>query len=99
MKDSWKAKNAGRTICVALKAKNAENKINTYRQKLSSALSFKDYDRFCNILLQLSSYAEVSLDFAYDLFDDFEANKNLAFSFVNSLDSKKNREGEENNEK
>lgn len=70
-----------------------ENKLTSYRQKLTSAIVFRDYDRFCDILLQLSNYADVSFDFAYDLFEDFESNKDVAYSFVNSLIKKKNNGG------
>ncbi len=62
-----------------------ENKRESYRQKLISSIVFKDYDRFCQILLQLSNYSEVTFDFAYDLFEGFEKNKDVAYTFVNAL--------------
>ncbi|OOM13474.1 type I CRISPR-associated protein Cas8a1/Csx8 [Clostridium saccharobutylicum] len=62
-----------------------ENKVDSYKQKLISAITFKDYERFCEILLQLSSYSGVIFDFAYDLFEDFEENKNIAYTFINAL--------------
>lgn len=62
-----------------------KNKIGAYRQKLISSIVFKDYDRFCEILLQLSSYSGVVFNFAYDLFKDFGSNKNIAYTFVNAL--------------
>ncbi len=62
-----------------------ENKIDSYRQKLISSIVFKDYDRCCQILLQLSNYADVPFHFAYDLFDDFEENKDIAYTFINAL--------------
>lgn len=62
-----------------------DNKLVSYRQKLTSAIVFKDYDRVCQILLQLSNYADVTFDFAYDLFDSFENHKELAYTFINSL--------------
>ena len=64
---------------------NDDNKVNSYKQKLISAITFKDYDRFCEILLQLSSYSGVVFYFAYDLFQDFEENKNIAYTFINAL--------------
>ena len=39
-----------------------ENKYKAYRQKLTSAVVFKDYDRCCQILLQLSNYSGVTFD-------------------------------------
>lgn len=61
------------------------NKLDSYRQKLTSSIIFKDYDRVCQILLQLSNYSGVEFSFVYDLFDDFEANKDLAYTFINAL--------------
>lgn len=65
--------------------KVADNKLSAYNKKLTSALTFEDYDRFCQILLNLANYADQSLDFAYDLFEDFEKNKEVAYTFVNAL--------------
>ncbi len=64
---------------------NQENKLVSYRQKLTSAVIFKDYNRYCNILLQLSNYTGVVFDFAYNLFEDFEENKDVAYTFINAL--------------
>lgn len=65
--------------------RRADNKIESYRTKLISALVAKDYDRFCQILLQLSNYADVTFSFAYKLFENFDDNKDLAYTFVNAL--------------
>lgn len=62
-----------------------DNKLNSYRQKLTSAIVFKDYDRVCQVILQLSNYSNVTFDFAYELFEDFEKNKDIAYTFINSL--------------
>lgn len=62
-----------------------KNKVVSYRQKLINAIIFKDYEGFCNILLQLTQYSGVPFSFAFDLFADFEKNKNLAYTFVNAL--------------
>ncbi|MBX4262156.1 type I CRISPR-associated protein Cas8a1/Csx8 [Clostridium estertheticum] len=69
-----------------------ENKVNSYKQKLISAITFKDYERFCEILLQLSSYSGVIFDFAYDLFEDFDENKNIAYTFINALNNESNKD-------
>lgn len=66
-----------------LKGRNQGNKINSYRTKLLSSLLFRDYDRFSEILLSLSNYTGVYFPFAYELFEDFEANKDAAYAFVN----------------
>lgn len=65
------------------------NKLDSYRQKLTSSIIFKDYDRVCQILLQLSNYSGVEFNFVYELFDDFENNKDLAYTFINALTKKK----------
>ncbi|MFR5265177.1 type I CRISPR-associated protein Cas8a1/Csx8 [Clostridium sp.] len=82
MKSAYKA---AKTVLQAI----PENKVNSYKQKLISSVTFKDYDRFCEVLLQLSSYSGVTFNFAYDLFEDFEENKNIAYTFINAL----NKEG------
>ena len=91
---NFKAKATAEKVVLKL-GKEKENKIVSYRNKLISSLTFKDYDRFCTVLLQLSAYSDVDFDFAYNLFDDFEANKNIAYSFVNALkvrDEKTNKD-------
>ena len=62
-----------------------DNKRISYRQKLTSAVVFKDYDRCCHILLQLSNYSGVTFDFVYDVFEDFEKNKDVIYTFINAL--------------
>ena len=64
------------------------NKLDSYKQKLTSSIIFKDYDRVCQILLQLSNYSGVEFNFVYNLFDDFEENKDLAYTFINALSKK-----------
>lgn len=68
-----------------------ENKVKSYRQKLISTIVFKDYERFCEILLQLSSYSGVVFNFAYNLFEDFEGHKNIAYTFINALNRNVNK--------
>lgn len=75
-----------------------DNKLNSYNKKLTSAITFEDYDRFCKILLNLSNYADEPFGFAYNLFEDFEKNKEVAYTFVNALrrtseDKKKENKG------
>lgn len=70
------------------------NKLDSYRQKLTSSIIFKDYDRVCQILLQLSNYSGVEFNFVYDLYDNFEDNKDLAYTFVNALTKKSSNNSE-----
>ncbi|MGL5069562.1 MAG: type I CRISPR-associated protein Cas8a1/Csx8 [Sarcina sp.] len=85
---------SGKAVVKALE----ENKLNSYKQKLISAVTFNDKNRFCEILLQLSSYSGVVFNFAYDLFEDFEENKNLAYTFINALSKEKNKDIKGGNE-
>ncbi len=79
-----------------LRRRNQKNKINSYQTKLLSALIFHDYNRFSEILLSLSNYTDVYFPFAYDLFEDFEANKEAAYTFVNNFNEyAKGRTGDE----
>lgn len=82
----------------SLKSSKIENKIDSYRTRLISSLVANDYDRFIEIMLQLSSYTQVSFKFLHDLIVDFEENKNLAYDFVNQLNyfesDKKKAKGE-----
>lgn len=75
-----------------------KNKIESYRQKLTSSIIFKDYDGVCQILLQLSNYSGVEFGFIYDLFDDFESNKDLAYTFINALSKNTNSTNSNENE-
>lgn len=68
-----------------LKAADNSKKIKSYRHKLISALVANDYDRFIEIMLQLSSYTDTSFSFMHELIADFDGNKNLAYAFVNAL--------------
>ena len=45
-------------------------------------------------MINLSNYAEVPLGFAYDLFEDFEKNKEIAYTFVNGLNRYENNNQE-----
>ena len=74
-----------------------ENKVNSYRQKLISAVVFHDYDRACEILLQLSGFSGVSMPFAYKIYENPEKNKNIIYSFANGLDKNNINNNEESN--
>ncbi len=84
-KNMKRAYASAKEIVSKLSTKERKNKITSYRQKLISCLIMHDYDRFNETLLQLSSYAGVEIGFAYDLFENFEENKNVAYAFVNTL--------------
>ena len=77
-----------------LKEQNKENKIRSYKQKLISAMVAEDYDRVNIVMLQLSEFSGVAFPFMYNLFEDFEGNKEIALTFINTL----GYEGKENKE-
>ncbi|WP_426709397.1 type I CRISPR-associated protein Cas8a1/Csx8 [Cetobacterium sp. SF1] len=78
--------------------KTKPNKLRSYEQKLVSAITLKDYDRVKEIMLHLSSYSQLPIRALILLFEDFEKNKNLAYTFINSIGEKKSV-GEEKNGK
>lgn len=79
------------------KPRVSDTKLKSYCTKLINAIILDDYE-FQKILINLSNYAEVPCGFAYDLFEDFEGNKEIAYTFVNSLNRYKNnnQEGKDN---
>ena len=72
-----------------VRRKIPENKLESYRNKLTSSIIFKDYDRVSEILLQLSGYSDVYFSFADELFMNFESNKDVAYMFINALGKNK----------
>lgn len=71
--------------------KNKKNKLRAYEKRLISAVTLKDYDRVQEILLHLSSNSKVRMEFLLDLFENFEENKNLAYTFINLIGDKDNK--------
>lgn len=69
-----------------------ENKLTSYRNKLISCMQFKDYDRVCVILSQLSNYANKEFPFLTKVFEDFEGNKEQIYTFINALYKKNEKE-------
>lgn len=76
------------------KLRISETKLKSYCTKLTNAIILDDYDQFQKILINLSNYAEVPLGFAYDLFEDFEKNKEITYTFVNGLNRYENNNQE-----
>ncbi|MGL5613857.1 hypothetical protein, partial [Cetobacterium sp.] len=71
-----------------IRNKLQDNKLRTYEQKLITAISLKDYNKVKEILLHLSSVAQLPIRALIPLCLDFEKNKNLAYIFINSLGNK-----------
>lgn len=89
-------------MCAKEVTKNIpENKVDSYKQKLLSAVIFKDNDRACQVLLQLANYSDVYFGFANDIFEDFDRNKDVLYTFINALGrnaTQNNKNGGDNNE-
>lgn len=90
-KYAYSARKAGEETADKFLREGNQNKLKSYRQKLTSAIVFHDYDRVNEVLLQLSAYIGISYSFAYPLFEDGEGNKEIAFAFINALDGNRNR--------
>ena len=68
------------------------NKVESYKQKLLNSIIFNDKDRTCQILMQLSAYSKVNFDFAYSIFEDFDKNKEIVYTFINALGKRSSKE-------
>lgn len=82
----------GAYACAMEVNKNIEpNKVASYKQKLLSSIIFNDIDRVCQILMQLSNYSNVKFDFAYSIFENYDDNKEVIYTFINTLGNKNNK--------
>ncbi len=63
----------------------SSNKINSYKQKIISALCAHDYDRAKEVILSLSAYVGMEFSFFYKFLENAEENKDLAFAFASAL--------------
>ncbi|MFK4784615.1 type I CRISPR-associated protein Cas8a1/Csx8 [Fusobacterium sp. MFO224] len=66
-----------------------QNKLRAYEQRFISAITLKDYDRVKELLLHISATTQQALPFINILFEDFEENKDIAYTFINALGEKK----------
>lgn len=89
------AKSCGFLTSKKLIEMKSSNKINSYKQKIISALCAHDYDRTKEIILSLSAYVGMEFSFFYTFLENAEENKDLAFAFASALSevSSKNNEG------
>lgn len=79
------AKSCGFLTSKKLIEMKSSNKINSYKQKIISALCAHDYDRAKEIILSLSAYVGMEFSFFYTFLENAEANKDLAFAFASAL--------------
>ena len=79
------AKSCGFLTSQKLIEMKSSNKINSYKQKIISALCAHDYDRAKEIILSLSAYVGMEFSFFYTFLENAEENKDLAFAFANAL--------------
>lgn len=79
------AKSCGFLTSKKLIEMKSSNKINSYKQKIISALCAHDYDRAKEIILSLSAYVGMEFSFFYTFLENAEDNKDLAFAFASAL--------------
>lgn len=79
------AKSCGFLTSQKLIEMKSSNKINSYKQKIISALCAHDYDRAKEIILSLSAYVGMEFSFFYTFLENAEENKDLAFAFASAL--------------
>lgn len=79
------AKSCGFLTSKKLIEMKSSNKINSYKQKIISALCAHDYDRAKEIILSLSAYVGMEFSFFYTFHENAEENKDLAFAFASAL--------------
>lgn len=75
----------------------SSNKINSYKQKIISALCAHDYDRAKEVILSLSAYVGMEFSFFYKFLENAEENKDIAFAFASAL-TETNSKSSENND-
>jgi len=80
----------------AISDKLDENKLNSYRQKLTSSIVSDNKENVYNILIQLSNYSNVDIGFIFDILDDYDENKNQIYAFIAALRKTKKDEGNNN---
>lgn len=91
------AKSCGFLTSKKLIEMKSSNKINSYKQKIISALCAHDYDRAKEIILSLSAYVGMEFSFFYTFLENAEKNKDLAFAFASALSEVSSKNNEENN--
>ena len=79
------AKSCGFLTSKKLIEMKSSNKINSYKQKIISALCAHDYDRAKEIILSLSAYVGMEFSFFYTFLENAEEDKDLAFAFASAL--------------
>lgn len=91
------AKSCGFLTSKKLIEMKSSNKINSYKQKIISALCAHDYDRAKEVILSLSAYVGMEFSFFYTFLENAEENKDLAFAFASALSEVSSKNNEENN--
>ena len=85
MNEIKSAKSCGFLTSQKLIEMKSSNKINSYKQKIISALCAHDYDRAKEIILSLSAYVGMEFSFFYTFLENAEENKDLEFAFASAL--------------
>ena len=97
MNEIKSAKSCGFLTSKKLIEMKSSNKINSYKQKIISALCAHDYDRAKEVILSLSAYVGMEFSFFYKFLENAEENKDIAFAFASAL-TETNSKNSENND-
>lgn len=97
MNEVQNARKIGFLVSQKLIESGKKNKINSYRQKITSALVAHDYDRVKEVLLSLSSYVDIEFNFFYKFLENAEENKDIVFSFTSALTEPINKDSKGDN--
>lgn len=97
MNEIKSAKSCGFLTSKKLIEMKSSNKINSYKQKIISALCAHDYDRAKEVILSLSAYVGMEFSFFYKFLENAEENKDIAFAFASAL-TETNSKNSENKE-
>lgn len=91
------AKICGFIVSQELIKMKSSNKINSYKQKIITALCAHDYDRAKEVILSLSAYVGIEFSFYYTFLENAEKNKDIAFAFASALSESSPKKSENNN--
>lgn len=97
MNEIKSAKICGFKVSQELIKMKSSNKINSYKQKIISALCAHDYDRAKEVILSLSAYVGMEFSFFYTFLENAEKNKDIVFAFANALSETSSKNTEDNN--
>jgi CRISPR-associated protein Cst1 len=86
-----KAKSTGFAVANKLE----ENKVNAYRNKLTSYVATNNKKMVFDLLIQLQNYSDVTIPFFFCLVEDYDENVNLLYAFIAAVKKYSKKDEEE----